>query len=84
MIRQGEDIRVHLNGRKEPEFSGLATIGYSAQGSGQVFIGGRNDGFANFVGRIDQVAIYDRTLRPAKIVAYYEASGLPPPRSSKP
>ena len=84
LIRQGEDVRVHLNGRKEPEFSGRAKIGYPAQGSGQVFIGGRNDNFANFTGRIDQVAVYDRPLRPEEFAAHYAASGLPPPGNVKP
>jgi len=45
---------------------------------GQVFVGARNDHFAPFQGCIDQVAVYDRPLRPEEIAAHFAASGVSP------
>ncbi|MFT5128466.1 MAG: putative membrane-bound dehydrogenase-like protein, partial [Rhodothermales bacterium] len=45
-------------------------------GHGQVFVGGRNDNFANFEGRLDEAAVYDRVLKPEEVSAHYHAAGL--------
>ncbi len=75
-VREGESIRVHLNGRIEPEVRGTAARGYKP-GVDQVFIGGRLDNFANFQGQMQEVAIYNRALAPEEISKHVVASGLP-------
>lgn len=77
-IRDGKKVQVYLNGRTEPEISGEIPPGYGGEVE-QVFIGGRNDNFANFKGSIDEVAIYDRVLTAAEVTAQYKASGQTPP-----
>jgi len=44
-------------------------------GTERWFIGGRNDNFANFAGKIDEVAVYDRVLAPEEVARHYAASG---------
>ena len=75
MVRAGKKIRVYLNGAVKPEVEGDLAITYAA-GNADLFIGGRNDNFANFRGRIDQVAVYRRALPPEEFAAHFKASGL--------
>jgi hypothetical protein len=42
----------------------------------QLFVGGRNDNFANFQGKIADVSVYDRALTHDEAVRHYEAAGL--------
>ena len=74
-IRQGEVVRIHLNGNPKPDATGSLPITYSRDSP--LFVGGRSDLFANFVGGIDQVSIYDRVLTEEEIKAHYQASGFP-------
>lgn len=75
MTRDGESVRVYLNGNSRPEISGEAAIGY-ADGVKQLFLGGRSDSLFSFAGKIDEVAVYDRVLPPEEAAAHYQASGL--------
>ena len=68
-----ESISVYLDGGRDPEICGQAEIGYSA-GCGQLFFGGRNDGFAPLEGKLDEVSVYNRALRVDEIAAHYAAS----------
>ncbi|MCE9548015.1 MAG: HEAT repeat domain-containing protein, partial [Planctomycetia bacterium] len=87
MVRDGEQVRVYLDGRETPEIVGAVTEGAGSTAE-QVFIGGRNDNFANFEGKLDEVAIYTRTLKPAEVAAHFQAAGFtpepaaPPPKKS--
>ncbi|MEW6156748.1 MAG: PVC-type heme-binding CxxCH protein [Verrucomicrobiota bacterium] len=76
LVRDGRQVRAFLNGNAEPELSGEAEPGYEP-GSNQIFIGGRNDNFANFQGRIDEATVFDRVLTPDEIAALYRASAMP-------
>ena len=58
--------RVYLDGASEIE-------GKSEPG-GPLFLGGRADGAANFEGRIDEAAIYDRVLTAEEIAAHFKAA----------
>jgi putative membrane-bound dehydrogenase-like protein len=78
LVRDGARVRVHLNGELEPDASGELDRTYPRRGELGLFVGGRNDGFAPFQGRIDQVAIYDRPLSPDEIARNFRASGLEP------
>ncbi len=84
MVRQGETVAVYLNGDPNPEVQGKAAVGYPP-GIEQVFVGGRNDGFAGFEGRIDEVAIYGRALAATEIAKHYalaEPRPLPKQKTS--
>lgn len=72
-IREGSEVRLYLNGNAEPEVSGIAAIDFDLSDS-ELFLGGRNDRFANFQGQLGGVAIYDRALSPDEITGHYERS----------
>lgn len=78
LVRNGKKVTVYLNGNARPEISGEAEIGYAA-GTGQLFVGGRNDGFANFEGKIDEVSVYNRALTSDEVARHYKASGRSSP-----
>jgi hypothetical protein len=67
---------VYLNGNAKPETSGEMEKGYP-DGTTQVFLGGRNDRFANFEGKIAEVSVYDRALAGEEAAGHYKAAGLP-------
>ncbi|MDP6524011.1 MAG: hypothetical protein QGH15_07300 [Kiritimatiellia bacterium] len=75
MVREKTQVTVYLNGDAKPEINGDLPSSY-ALGARQLFVGGRNDNFANFQGRIDEAAVYDRALRSEDIMAHYRAAGL--------
>ncbi len=77
-VREGKKVRVHLDGRAEPEIAGdfAHTV---PPGERAVFLGGRNDNLFGLEGRLDEVALYDRALSATEIAAHYKASALTPP-----
>ena len=77
LVRQGQSISVYLDGARDVEIGGVAEIGYAAD-CGQLFFGGRNDGFAPLEGTLDEVSVYDRALTVDEIAAHYAASHLSP------
>jgi len=81
LVRDGERVTVYLNGNMTPEICGKAAIG-SPSTINRVFIGGRNDGFASFEGKIDEVAIYGRALLAAEIAKHHALAGRPPSKDS--
>ena len=74
--RQGAQVRVYLNGRPEPEIEGELPLTYTAARD-QFFLGGRGDGMFGLEGKLDEVALYDRTLTAAEVTAHFLASGQP-------
>jgi hypothetical protein len=56
LVRDGERLLVYLNGK--PEFSGQA----AEVSIPQLWLGGRSDSSANWEGRLDEPAIFDRAL----------------------
>ena len=92
MVREGNKVRVYLNGNLRPEIIGEAEVGIPASVD-QIYIGGRNDNFANFQGRIDEVSVFNRALTADEAASLYKTSGLPakpiavpapPPKLSSP
>lgn len=77
LVRQGDQVRVYLNGAAEPDIEGRQMPTFP-DSCGQIFVGARNDRFAPFQGCIDQVAVYDRPLGPEEIAAHFAASGVSP------
>lgn len=78
LTRRGDEAKVYLDGRAEPEIAGRLTATVPA-GTRAVYLGGRSDGMFNFEGKLDEVAVYDRVLEPAEIAAHYQAAGLSAP-----
>jgi hypothetical protein len=78
LVREGAKVRVHLDGRPQPEISGTFAHTVPA-GENTLFLGGRNDGLFNFEGKLDEVALYSRPLAATEIAAHYRNSTLIPP-----
>jgi hypothetical protein len=76
LVRDGRDVRVYLNGNPQPDIAGEIDRTVPANGA-EVFVGGRNDNFANFEGKIDEVSVYDRALTAREVSAHFRASGGP-------
>ena len=76
-VRDGKSVRVYLNSREEPEISGQAEPGCTAEAR-QLHLGSRDDGFAELDGQVDQVSVYDRVLAPTEISAHYRAANPAP------
>ena len=77
MVREGERIRVYLNGNPKPDIDGKLARSYP-KSHPQFFLGGRNDNFANLKGNLDEVALYDRALTPDEVSAHFKAVKLTP------
>ncbi len=77
IVRDGNKVTVYLNGRTTPEISGKWPNKNFAS-SGKLFIGGRSDSVANFEGKIDEVAVYNRALSPGEMSKHFAASGNEP------
>ncbi|MCO8124010.1 hypothetical protein NHH03_19860 [Stieleria sp. TO1_6] len=61
LVRSGDQVDVYLNDSTTPEISGQ--VGARADLE-NLFIGGRCDNESNFEGRIDEVAVFDKSLGP--------------------
>ena len=77
LVRQGRKVAVYLDGNREPEIAGQVGVAEPSAPE-HVLIGGRNDNFANFAGKIDEVAIYDRALSAEEILQHYARAGHKP------
>lgn len=75
MVRSGETVSVYLNGDLKRGASGTSKLGYKS-GVGLVFVGGRRDNFANFIGQVQEVAVFDHSLTSDEIAAHYSASNM--------
>jgi hypothetical protein len=56
LVRRGEQVAAYLNGDAQAVFSGKVSVTRPTN-SRDVFVGGRSDNFANFEGRVAEVAI---------------------------
>ncbi|MBI5820620.1 MAG: hypothetical protein HZA88_16760 [Verrucomicrobia bacterium] len=65
LVREGQTMRVYLNGQLEIETKTAADI---PAGLDQCFFGGRSDNDSNWEGRLDEIAVFNRALS-AKEVA---------------
>lgn len=76
LVREGAKVRVHLDGKPVPDLEGELPVKIE---SDEIFIGGRADNFANWEGKLDEFAIFDRALTPNEASALYQAAKIPPP-----
>jgi len=74
MVRDGVDVKVYLNGNRTAEIASQAAIGYP-DGVSRLFFGGRNDNFANFEGKLDEIAVYGRALSPKEVAEHFAVAG---------
>lgn len=58
LVRDGEVVRVYLNGKLEIETKAAASLPADLE----CFFGGRSDGEASWEGRLDEIAVWDRAL----------------------
>lgn len=77
LVQDGERVAVYLNGNREPEIS-FSDSSLAKVRSKQIFIAGDASNAANFEGKIDEVAIYNRALAPDEICSHYQQSGVHP------
>jgi putative membrane-bound dehydrogenase-like protein len=75
MTREGDRLRVYLNGARNPEIDGSFQQSYP-KSHPQFFFGGRIDNFANLIGNLDHIAVYDRVLTPKEIGAHFKTVSL--------
>lgn len=85
LVRAGAEFTLYLDGK--PELSGR-TARSVPHGPVQLLFGGKSGTSASLEGKIDEVAVYDRALAAAEVLAQYQLSGLAPasagPRTSSP
>ena len=65
LVRDAGRVRVHLNGREEPEID--VALSAAAAPLEEWFFGGRCDGQSGWEGRLDEIALFDRSLSPSEI-----------------
>jgi hypothetical protein len=61
LVREGEQVKVYLNGQLEIETKARMVEAEA------VFLGGRSDNAANWEGRLDEAALFDRALSAEEI-----------------
>jgi hypothetical protein len=66
LVREGDRVRVHLNGDPTPEVEATAPRNLT-QRTERLFFGGRCDMVANWEGRLDEIAVFDRALSPSEV-----------------
>lgn len=70
LVRDGDQVRVHLNGNLQPEIEADSPANFPAAFE-NLFFGGRCDNESNWEGRLDETAVFDRALTPDEISSLY-------------
>lgn len=70
-VRDGENVRVHLNGDKTPEIEAKASAAGLAL-LDELFLGGRCDNQSNWEGRQDEVVLFDRALTADEVARFVQ------------
>jgi len=71
LVRTGDEVKVYLNGDANPEIMTAAPRNFDGN---QIVLGARADGYAPFMGRLDEVAVFDSALPPAMVAAHFAAA----------
>ncbi len=77
-VRDGESARVYLNGNHQPEIE-CASPARLPDGGAQFVFGGRSDNDSNWEGRLDEIAVFPRAVRPSDLAAAGSAARSRPP-----
>jgi hypothetical protein len=76
LVRESDRVAVYLDGNAEPEIN--IEVHFPADAPLEsLAIGGQSDDFTHFEGKVDEVAIYDRSLPSREIAAHVRAAGEP-------
>lgn len=81
LVREGDRVRVHLDGRPVPDLEGELPLTLTENGA-SLFLGGRCDHFADWEGKVDEAAVFPTALEPVAISQLYQAAGQTPPLSA--
>ncbi len=73
-VRRGMDVKAYINGKREI----AGELKPTHLGTKDIFIGGRSDNFANFQGRLDEVALFNRALSAVEVGALFDTAGVVP------
>ncbi len=65
LVRDGEKVRIYLNGNAAPEIE--TTTAVAPTDLEKLFFGGRADNQANWEGRLDEIAVFNRALSAEEI-----------------
>lgn len=68
LVRAGQDVRVFLNGQLEIE---TKAAGHFPAGLDPFFFGGRSDNQANWEGRLDEIACFNRALSAREVTQLF-------------
>ena len=60
-VRQGDRLRVYLNGNEEPEIE-MESSADCVQNLSSLYLGGKSNSDFNFEGRLDEIGVFDRAL----------------------
>jgi hypothetical protein len=72
LVRSGDDVKVYLDGEvANPEIQAKAPKSFNSR---EIVLGTRADGFAPFMGRLDEVAFFDAPLTPEQVAAHFAAA----------
>lgn len=75
LVREGERVRVWLNGEAKPEIDAMAKI--AVPDVTRIFLGARCDLFAPLAGHVAHFALFDRALSSDEAQRLHAASGQP-------
>jgi sugar phosphate isomerase/epimerase len=79
LVRDTRKVAAYLDGQLD---LGGELESAAPAGEASLFLGGRCDNFANFEGKLDEVALYDRPLSSAEAAAHFKASSLSAPATA--
>jgi hypothetical protein len=66
IVKDARKLRIYLNGAEKPEIETDVLPGPPGDAR-NLFFGGRSDNSENWEGRLDEIAVFDRVLRPADL-----------------
>jgi putative membrane-bound dehydrogenase-like protein len=72
LVREENKVTVYLDGHVEITGAAARSLQPNVP---ELFIGGRNDNFSNFEGKLDEVAVYDRALSPTEVKEHVTVAG---------
>jgi hypothetical protein len=72
LVRTADSVAVYLDGRLEIE----GRIAPHAVGSDRLLIGGDNGPDASLEGKLDETAVYDRSLTAGEIEQHFQAASI--------
>ncbi|PQO38828.1 hypothetical protein C5Y96_02870 [Blastopirellula marina] len=75
MVRQGNKVRVYLNGVSKPEIEGKLEPTFEKES--RFSLGGRSEGFAPLTGSLAHFSLFSKSVSDADVAALHIASGRP-------